>query len=302
MDICVVVVTYNRLNKLKKAIEAYDNQKELPMNFIVINNNSSDGTAEYLLKWQEAESEYTKTVINLSENIGGSGGFYYGLKKALEFNNKWIWVADDDAYPQENAFLKLNKILNDTVYESTAAVCAEVRNADGSLSVGHRRRLTVQYGIIKEHNISKQEYIQEKFNLDLFTYVGTILNTQKMRSVGLPKKEYFIWFDDTEHSLRMKSQGEILCYPSVSVIHDAVEGKGKADWKDYYGVRNRLDMYFQHYPKLKLLTLSLWLAKAILAPLKGYSLAVVKMRLTAIKDACCGKFGRHPIYGPVCKL
>ena len=297
MDLCVVVVTYNRLSKLKKALAAYERQMIKPRNFIVVDNNSNDGTGIFLDQWREVKTNYPKTIIKLSENIGGSGGFYYGLKKALEFNNKWIWVADDDAYPHDNAFFELDKVIDGVMYENVAAICGSVRNTDGNISIGHRRRLKIKYGIIRESFVPDEEYSQDKFELDLFTYVGTVINTQKMREIGLPIKEYFIWFDDSEHSLRMKCKGTIVCFPQIKVTHD--EKIGNADWKEYYyGYRNRLDMYFRHYPKLKLFNLTYWLLMVVLTAAKKRSCALTKMQLTAIKDTCTKNFGRHPVYGP----
>lgn len=48
MNICVVIVTYNRLNKLQKALQSYESQTCPPHCIIVVNNNSTDGTHDYL--------------------------------------------------------------------------------------------------------------------------------------------------------------------------------------------------------------------------------------------------------------
>ena len=50
MKFGVVLVTYNRLDKLKIALECYEKQKYLPKNIIVVNNASTDGTKEFLDK------------------------------------------------------------------------------------------------------------------------------------------------------------------------------------------------------------------------------------------------------------
>ena len=45
MDICAVIVTFNRL---EKALKKYEEQTKRPKYLLVVNNNSSDGTMEYL--------------------------------------------------------------------------------------------------------------------------------------------------------------------------------------------------------------------------------------------------------------
>ena len=50
--IAAVVVTYNRLNKLKKALLSYENQLHKPDYMIIVDNASNDGTPEWLNEWQ----------------------------------------------------------------------------------------------------------------------------------------------------------------------------------------------------------------------------------------------------------
>ena len=47
-NVAAVIVTYNRLEKLKNAIAAYENQLCKPTYIIVVNNASNDGTKEFL--------------------------------------------------------------------------------------------------------------------------------------------------------------------------------------------------------------------------------------------------------------
>ena len=74
MNITAVVVTFNRKELLKKNIEALRRQKELTT-ILVVNNGSTDGTAEWL------DSQSDLLVIHQS-NVGGSGGFYTGIDAA----------------------------------------------------------------------------------------------------------------------------------------------------------------------------------------------------------------------------
>src|SRR5574344_877000 len=112
MNICVVITTYNRLDKLKIALSKYTEQTKLPKYIIVVNNNSNDGTKEYLDKWSKTKDKIIRQVINLKENTGGSGGFYTGLKASLNTVCDWVWVSDDDAFPQKDCFKIAEKYIN----------------------------------------------------------------------------------------------------------------------------------------------------------------------------------------------
>ena len=83
MEIDVVIVTYNRLSKLKKTLDCYEKQTVPFRNLIIVNNHSSDGTMEYLKEWENTNTPFNKIIIHTNENLGGAGGFYIGEKKAL---------------------------------------------------------------------------------------------------------------------------------------------------------------------------------------------------------------------------
>lgn len=90
-SVAVVIVTYNRLEKLKIALKSYENQIFLPNYLIVVNNCSTDGTKEYLDCWEKEKNTIRKIVINTNENLGGSGGFYIGQKASMKLNVDWIY-------------------------------------------------------------------------------------------------------------------------------------------------------------------------------------------------------------------
>ena len=83
MKIGAVVVTYNRLDKLKKALESFEKQLYLPAYVIVADNASTDGTAQYLRQWQKEDAGFEKIILTMESNMGGSGGFYVGIKRAI---------------------------------------------------------------------------------------------------------------------------------------------------------------------------------------------------------------------------
>ena len=54
------------------------------------------------------------------------------------------------------------------------------------------------------------------------------------RKIGLPEKDYFLWYDDSEYSLRLSAYGGICCVPEAVLDHKTVlpketEGLSGAD-------------------------------------------------------------------------
>ena len=73
MKIGAVVVTYNRLDKLKKALESFEKQLYLPAYVIVADNASTDGTAQYLRQWQKEDAGCKKIMLTMERYKKGYG-------------------------------------------------------------------------------------------------------------------------------------------------------------------------------------------------------------------------------------
>ena len=143
-----VVVTYNRVNKLKKALASYDSQTAAPQYVLVVDNASTDGTAGYLEEWQAEEAPYRKIVKRLASNTGGSGGFYEGQKAALEEDAGWIMLADDDAYLAPDYIETIQQYISDNDVDDVSVVCGTVVE-NGNVFNPHRRLINKPYYIME---------------------------------------------------------------------------------------------------------------------------------------------------------
>jgi rhamnopyranosyl-N-acetylglucosaminyl-diphospho-decaprenol beta-1,3/1,4-galactofuranosyltransferase len=304
MKFGVVLVTYNRLEKLKLALDCYDKQTYSPKYLLVVNNNSNDGTRKYLEKWKKLPSHYEKIVLNLPRNTGGSGGFYEGLKKSLYLDADWVWVADDDAFPMNNDFEIANKYLSSTNIDASqiSAICGMILNR-GKIDTTHRRRIMNIISFPMQFIINRSEYKKNCFNLQLFSYVGTFINKDKMKQIGITKKDYFIYNDDSEHSYRLSKIGKIICLPDMVINHDGpqVITKDGVNWKLYYSIRNVLDMIKSNWPYRFYFTYRLYVRIKyflIITFLYKNKIEGYKLMNKAITDADNNKLGLDHLYRP----
>lgn len=80
-----VIVTYNRKKLLEENIRALLNQTFERHDILIIDNNSNDGTGEMVSTVHDERIKY----YNTGENLGGAGGFAFGLKKAIELGYQY---------------------------------------------------------------------------------------------------------------------------------------------------------------------------------------------------------------------
>ena len=175
--ICAVVVTHNRLRLLQECIGALRLQTKKLDEIIVVNNDSQDGTEEWLNVQEDL-------VVIHQENLGGAGGFHSGMKLAFEMDIDWIWCMDDDclaeAYTLDNLYKsnEVSLVLNSVVVS---------KSNPEQLNFGlFDEKLKQEFTTYKEIKNKKIVYSANFFN-------GTLFHKTVIETVGLPNPNFFIY-------------------------------------------------------------------------------------------------------------
>ncbi len=209
--IIAVIVTYNRKELLKESIEALRSQTYKDMDILVVDNASTDGTYDNVVKKYD-----NLKYINTGSNIGGAGGFNLGMKYAIENNYEYAWLMDDDTIAMPTALQSLMKkanILNDEF----SYLSSIVKWTDNSIC-----KMNIQ--ILNKKWIYDYEKIQNNLILlEKCSFVSCFVNLKIAKKVGLPIKEFFIYGDDWEYTLRLSKEknGYVDC--DSIVIHKMKE-------------------------------------------------------------------------------
>jgi len=205
----IVVVTYNRLVLLKEVIDALRLQTYTDYQIIVVNNGSTDDTAKWL-------SEQNDVFTITQENLGGAGGFFTGMKYVAENGYKYCWIMDDDVICDKEALAELVSAIN--VKDNIGFVCSKVLGTDGSpmntpiVNMDSRSPITgyEDYFDLSDYNMVKVKRA---------TFVSVLFTTEMIRTNGLPYKEYFIWGDDSEYTMRLSNKYPCYIALKSKVIH-----------------------------------------------------------------------------------
>ena len=301
MKFAIAMVTYNRLSCLKKAIKCYEEQSYKPTYIVIVDNCSTDGTDVFLKDWMKVPSELHKLVVTTESNLGGSGGFYRALDTAENIDCDFVFLADDDAYADRDmlkylmdyysAYPEQNKI---------AALCTKNIN-QGKIDTMHRRRIYRGLVSLKQVWLDESYYNSQAFEVEELSFVGAAIKREVINNIGLPKQEYFIYYDDTEYSARIRSMGKIMCVSASTMYHDSPAPDGSFSWKTYYVVRNEIDSIKSHFPKRYYYysVVSHYIKNVSVASLlKKRTKQERRMCKTAIEDAIHGRLGKNPDFLP----
>lgn len=241
MKITCVLVTYNRLPLLKQAISGILSQKHRIDELIIVDNGSTDGTAEYI---KSLTSDHKNVVsLRLSENMGGAGGFHFGIKEAYYRGADWVWTLDDDCIPTPEA---LERLIRSEVFSqfgsSIGFLCSRVDWVDGSVC-----RMNVPRGSDDWTSYHPISPLYSK--VEICSFVSVLFRREAIKTIGFPIKEFFIWFDDVEFTRRISQHYQCFYVADSIVIHHTPHNYAPGDysylnasslWKFKYGIRNEV--------------------------------------------------------------
>ncbi len=291
MRIAAVVVTHNRPALLLQVIKALEAQSRLPDAVYIVDNASRTETQALLAKVHDV------VVLRSEINLGGTGGFTLGMERARAGGCDWVWLLDDDAIPRADGLEKLEQALLD-LPSTTGAVCGAVGEFD-DLALMHRRRFTSLLGI--ENCLPREAYGSRPVEIDTGSFVGFLTSVAAIDAVGLPDTAFFLAYDDTEYSLRLKRAGfDLWLVPDSIVDHmRTAEGRLRAtvfERKHYFNIRNRIIVKRQYatFNNLSALAgclfgIALWMRS------KGrFRLYTFRILLKAIADGYNTRLGSYP--------
>ena len=221
-NVVAVVVTYNRIEMLKKCISAILNQT-YSCDILIVNNASTDNTEEWIMSYSKSKDNII--YYNTGENIGGAGGFNYGMRKAVEAGYDYVWIMDDDCIPNTDALEKLmnaDKILGGP--ENYGYLSSVVLWTDGTECKMNRQKIRKAY--YENVHYLKDSIIQ----VEQSTFVSLLFPAQTIKKVGLPIKDFFIWGDDIEFTRRITVRNNMQSFMvgSSQVIHAMKENTGSS--------------------------------------------------------------------------
>jgi len=331
--ICAVVVTYNREKLLLDCLEALFKQSR-PLDAIyIVDNASTDGTAEALLEHkyiiklppsnilepcemfcirnhrQDTEMQTDISVkvyyVKMHENVGGAGGFYQGVKRCYENGFDWMWLMDDDGVPNEDCLNKL--LLGEKKFhvDLLAPLVIDINNS-GRLSFGisdYRNKQTI-YTFQDAIKYS----IDGSFEGTACMFNGILISKELIKIVGYPKRGMFIWGDEVEYLLRIKSKG-FKVITICNAIHKHPIGKigyhkiffgqfwvrfNNQKLRDYCKFRNMAFIYKKYAPSKLLKDIIKYAWFFIIS--KKFDLKNLLFYFSATIDGLKGDFSKHRKY------
>ena len=279
----VLVVTFNRIELLRNLIKNLS-KINYPISELLIFDNNSDYSIEHLNFIKEISfNGNPKISIKRSKiNLGGSGGFHYGIKELYK-KYDFVWTMDDDVSFNPSALSELIEISKNNV----VSVPVKINKNDNVIDVT-ATNLNLERSFFLQHKYGFVKDIKTKSNkllVETFSFEGVLFPSFIFEKIGLPVNNYFIAHDDLEYSCRLKKNNFqiILSYNAKCKREFEIDRAANFfSWKSYYSIRNYFWVHRDY------LDSKLWFLRPAFFSLIFLCLNLIKLNLNSYKNIIKG--------------
>ncbi|BCN29851.1 glycosyltransferase family 2 protein [Anaeromicropila herbilytica] len=244
-SIGIVICNYNKKKAVLDCIESVLESRFQDFDIYVVDNASSDGSAEAI---KEKYNNKVRVIEN-SRNLGGSGGFNTGLRIAIEQGYKYLVCLDNDVLVDENAIYELYSFLES--HDEVGMVGSRVYHMEEPDYV-QQFGLNIDFkqfclDTLYENHIEDGS-IPEILYCDAVATCCMMARSAVIREIGVMPEENFIYWDDIEWGYLCNRAGyKVAVYGASKVLHTMGAKKvSENTFATYYMWRNWIRFFIKY--------------------------------------------------------
>ncbi len=225
MDLSIVIVSFNARSDLERCLQSLDSGHGAPVRrsheILVVDNASTDGSADTARKWQDVR------VIQTGANIGFASGSNIGIRASC--GTKLLLLNSDTIVPAGGLDLMIDELDR---HPDVAVVGPRLVDAAGRAELSFGRMVgpfnELRQKILMRGHAARQAAIsssvdratrQEQFP-DWVSGACLLVRRRDADAVGLLDERYFMYLEDVDFCAAIRARGRrVLFTPSVEVVH-----------------------------------------------------------------------------------
>ncbi len=212
--VSIIILTYNNLKLNKLCIDSILSKTAYPRyELIIVDNQSTDGTKEYLKEIENKHYSNVKIIFN-DQNKGFAGGNNIGIN---ESDGDYILLLNNDTIVTRGWITSLTKHLEN---DEKLGMCGAVTN-----SIGNEAKIQVKYSDLKTMDFFAfsytWEHMKEQYlNPTVLALFCTLIKKEVIDKCGLLDERYEVgMFEDDDYAEAVKRAGYKLTIAEDSFIH-----------------------------------------------------------------------------------
>ena len=195
LPVAAIVVTRERPDELAKTVEALRRQAaNVTLTIFIVDSSTVAAAADAF------DDVVGVTVLRSVVNLGGAGGFAFGMLAAMAAGNEWLWLMDDDGRPLHDFVLQ--DLLDEAKDRGLDAVAPVV------LDSANHARFAFPYPIGRRYIFRRDEIAAAALIPSMaHLFNGLLIRAETVFKTGLPDLRLFIRGDEIDFLYRMRRAG-----------------------------------------------------------------------------------------------
>ncbi len=210
---------------------------------LLVDNGSTDGTPEAV-----ATQFPTVEIIRNEINLGFAAGMNVGLRHALDQKAEYIFIVNNDTIIDQAALQKMILLFGDDV-GMVAPKIYYAAEPDRIWSVGGLKNpLTLETSGDARGEIDREQW-PDVLERDYFNGCALLLSGHFLEEVGLFDERFFMYYEDSDLSIRARQAGyRLLLSPHSHVWHKVATTSGGSDSPNerYWMARSSIIFFRKH--------------------------------------------------------
>jgi len=231
----IIILHWNNLSDTLECLQSLQKIDYPNYQVVVVDNGS-----KIKLK---VKNEKLKVIYN-QENLGFAGGNNVGIKYALEQGADYVLLLNDDTITAPDFLNKLIETAESDKKIGLAGPKIYFYGQERIWSAGGKLNWLYNKGALRGWNeIDKGQYDFPKIQITShLTGCCVLVKRAVLERIGPIAEDYFLYYEDTDWSLRAKQAGyECVFVPSAKIWHKISRSAGaESSAYIYYHVRNGL--------------------------------------------------------------
>jgi hypothetical protein len=288
--VSIILVNYNTAEHTLECVDSLNNIDYKNYEIVIVDNLSRTEDVEKL----NSITNSKVTVIKNKENSGFSGGNNLAIKMVLEKSDYILLLNNDTTVEKDFLNIMINKAESES---DIGVVCPKIFNyynrtevSYGSADINYFKGGVFIYGI----NEKNEKVYNTSREITFATGCCMLIKAETLRKTGLLPEEYFLYFEDTDYSMKVMKSGYKMWYEPMAVIYhkESVSTEKCSPNYQYYFSRNRfmfIKKNFELKNKITAYPVSfMYIVKSIL---KGDF--DIKNSFAGLRDFLIGKTGKR---------
>lgn len=279
----VIVVNFNGGTLLARCLEALDRQTFRGFRTIVVENASTDGSADAL------ESRFPRvTVLRPGKNLGFAAGNNLGITAATDC--KWVVLLNPDAFPEpaclEAMFVAADAHPAYAMFQARLIIDGNRSLLDGVGDVVHVSGIHWREGHMQpigaEHDRAREVFAP--------CAAAAMYRRDAFEAAGGFDEDFFCYAEDLDLGFRLRLAGHRAMYVPDAVVYHVGSGTTgrRSDFSVYHGQRNMVWTFAKDMPGVLALAYLPWhiavnVASIFVLALRGQGGVALRAKIDALR-------------------